>query len=85
MKPCKRDALCRQCAALLAECGDDLFDHYRKKLLIRGWATFKPPVGWAYIRKHRSEAQQAQAIALGARAKRTGVAPKHTATEAESV
>ena len=54
MKPCKRDALCRQCAALLAECGDDLFDHYRKKLLIRGWSN-KSPVERAYMTPHSVE------------------------------
>ena len=52
MNPCKRDNLCRQCAALRAECGDDLFEHYRRKPLIRGWATFKSPAERAYIRAH---------------------------------
>ena len=44
---------CTACTALLAECGEELFDLYRRKLLKRGWAGRKNPVERAYIRAHR--------------------------------
>jgi hypothetical protein len=42
---------------------------YAKKLLIVGWSGVKSPVETAYCLAHRSEAQQAAAIAAGARMK----------------
>lgn len=77
------DCACQACADLLAECGEH-FALYSKKLLIVGWSGAKSPVEMAYCRAHRSEAQQARAAALSARAKGGGFAPRITVTDGET-
>jgi hypothetical protein len=67
--PVATDCRCQACADLLAACGAALFPMYAKKLLIVGWSGVKSPVETAYCLAHRSEAQQAAAIAAGARMK----------------
>jgi hypothetical protein len=56
---------CDACVALLAECGEEHFALYRKKLLKPRWAGSKSAAERAYIRAHRlrSEAQVATAKA----------------------
>jgi hypothetical protein len=48
-----RSCRCDACLALLAECGEEHFALYRKKLPRRGWAGRKSPAERAYIRAHR--------------------------------
>jgi hypothetical protein len=52
---------CAACAALLAECGPDLFGIYSRKLLVKGWSGQYSPVERAYVAAHRSEARQRDA------------------------
>lgn len=52
---------CDACSGLLAECGPEVFEHYRRKLLIRGWAGQYSPVERRYVQAHRSEARQRNA------------------------
>lgn len=47
-----KDCGCTACVALLAECGPEHFEMYRKKLLIRGWAGSVTPVEKAYQKAH---------------------------------
>lgn len=63
---------CKACAALLAECGPDLFPMYSRKLLIHGWAGSMSAVEKAYRRVHRSEAQQKAVAASAERFKTIG-------------
>lgn len=72
---------CKACNDLRDECGEH-FLIYSKKLLIRGWAGVMSPVERAYMRAHRSEAQQLQAQALSVRAKSMGAARFSRATDA---
>jgi len=44
---------CPACRALLAECGDDLFPMYSRKLLIRGLAGHMSAVERRYVQAHR--------------------------------
>lgn len=72
MELCSKGLLCRECAALKDELEDEvLFDHYRKKLLVRGWAGVMSPVERAYYRKHRTAEQSARAKATSERMKGT--------------
>ena len=58
---------CSACMALYAETNnDELFELYARKLLIRGWAGEMSRAERAYMRAHRSEAQQRQAVAAAA-------------------
>ena len=61
------DCDCRACRDLLAECGADLFSHYRKKLLVQGWAGQYSPVERRYVQAHRSAARQNAAAARAER------------------
>ncbi len=61
----KTRCTCDACMALLAECGDRLFDHYSRKLLVRGWAGQLTPVERAYTRAHASEAEKARRAIVG--------------------
>lgn len=53
MKGCR----CGACLGLLAECGPELFEQYRKKLLMKGWAGVLSPAEKAYRLAHSSDAQ----------------------------
>ncbi len=61
---------CSACRALLDECGPDLIDFYRRKLLVRGWAGVMSGAERAYARAHRSEAATRQARASAVRLKK---------------
>lgn len=79
MAMCSRGVNCQACKALEEECGDaEIFEFYKRKLLIRGWAGMPSPVEKAYQRAHRTEEQQAKAMEFGARMRALGkgFAPK---------
>lgn len=58
---------CRACGELVEECGDELLNFYRRKLLIRGWAGVMSQAERTYVRAHRSEASRKQAEASARR------------------
>jgi hypothetical protein len=59
---------CSACRDLLTECGDELFAFYSRRLLVRGWAGSMSAAERAYVRRHRSAAQQQAAEAARRRA-----------------
>ncbi len=82
--PSAATCACQACADLLAECGAALFQMYAKKLLIVGWSGVKSPVAIAYCRVHRSDAQQAAAMAAGARMKTMREGAQTPSTDGET-
>lgn len=78
---------CVACAALEAECGDVLFDHYAKKLLIKGWAGVYSPAEKAYVRAHRKPRSEAQQAALRKASESSPLAlfPRNRGAEASAV
>jgi len=80
-----RSCTCDPCLSLLAECGEEHFALYRKKLLRRGWAGKLSPVERAYVNAHRrpsSEKQRAAILKMRAAMPRRG---KGQAPNAEAV
>ena len=47
---------CGACLGLLAECGPELYEQYRKKLLMKGWAGVLSPAEKAYRLAHSRDA-----------------------------
>ncbi len=72
------DCTCPACAALEAEYGSDpeLLRFYRRKLLVRGWATFKTAAERSYILAHAPWAQANAEKLRHARAHLSNMAPQ---------
>lgn len=69
---------CQACRDLFAECGEENWPLYSKKLLKSGWAGHRSPAEDAFIKAHKILSEAQQKAQEQARLRMAGIRPTGT-------